>query len=211
MEFSGSAAKAVQRRVDTVKLAPLQLVVSIAFAAACGRTNLADALLDPDAVAGEGPSSRRGGAGNGTGGTVSTGGSGGNGAGVPRTGGGGGVSAGNGGAGQGGAAGSGGMIPVDCGDGIVAPGEACDPGSEPAVPALELRQGTWRMPVLPVVGSQQPASQSLPEPPPDPPGSFEPPQPETKSAAPAPMAAAARHSRHIETLSYGSRSVRSMR
>ena len=135
-----------------MKLAPLPLVVSIAFAGACGRTDLAELPFDPDAVAGEGNRSRGGSSGSGTGGTVSTGGTtgnGGSGGSVPGTGGG--VSAGNGGAGQGGAAGMGGMAPV-CGDGIVAPGEACDPGSVPAAPALELRQGTWRMPVHPIVG-----------------------------------------------------------
>jgi cysteine-rich repeat protein len=41
-----------------------------------------------------------------------------------------------------------------CGDGIVEPGEACEPGSEPAAPALEIRQGNWRMSVRPLVGSE---------------------------------------------------------
>ena len=138
-----------------MRLATLVLVVPIALTAACGRSELADPFFDADAVGGEGASSRGGSAGNGAGGTVSRGGttgSGGSRGGVPGTGGAGGVSAGNGGAGPSGAAGSGGMVPADCGDGIVAPGEACDPGSEPAAPALELRQGTWRMPVLPIVG-----------------------------------------------------------
>jgi hypothetical protein len=145
----------VQRRVETVNLAPRLLVVSIAFAAACGRTNLADLLVDPDATAGEGGSSQ-GGASNDAGaarGGISGAPSGG----VPATGGsagltgngGGGQNGTAGGGGQSGTAGSGGMT---CGDGIVAPHEACDPGSQPVAPAFELRQGTFRTPVLPIVG-----------------------------------------------------------
>jgi cysteine-rich repeat protein len=57
-------------------------------------------------------------------------------------------------AGQGGVgpAGAGGMPPVECGNGEVDPGEACDPGDDPAPPALEMRQGALRAEVLPVVG-----------------------------------------------------------
>jgi cysteine-rich repeat protein len=147
-----------------VKVAPLALFVSLGFAAACGRTELA--LFEPDANAGEGEggSSRGGAAGTGTGGAFSAGGANGRGGSVSGTagdGGGtggesagtGGESAGTGGAGRIGAAGIGGMVPSVCGDGIVAPGEACDTGSESTTPALELRQGTWRMPVLPVVAA----------------------------------------------------------
>jgi cysteine-rich repeat protein len=134
---------------------PLPLVLSIAFAAACGRTDPADLLLDPDANAGEGGSARGGSAGNATGGATSgASGIGGH----PATGGGagvaagnGGMSAGNGGVGRGGSSGSGGKAPI-CGDGIVETGEACDPGSEPSPPALEVRQGARRMPVRPLVG-----------------------------------------------------------
>jgi cysteine-rich repeat protein len=62
------------------------------------------------------------------------------------------MSAGSGGGGQAGLSGGGGMAPV-CGNGIVEPGEACEPGLEPTPPStIELRQGTWRMPVQPLVG-----------------------------------------------------------
>lgn len=60
------------------------------------------------------------------------------------------MSAGSGGGGRGGA-GSGGKAPV-CGDGVIDAGEACDPGSEPVAPALELRQGAWSTPLRPLVG-----------------------------------------------------------
>lgn len=56
-------------------------------------------------------------------------------------------------AGQGGMpAGAAGMPPVGCGNGVVDPGEACDPGDDPSPPALELRQGAFRAEVFPVVG-----------------------------------------------------------
>jgi cysteine-rich repeat protein len=144
-----------------VNVAPLRLFISLAFAASCGRTELADPPLDPDAIAGEGGSSLGGSAGTGTGGAFSKGGTPGRGGSAAGTGGGGrvsagtgggGVSAGTGGAGRGGAAGMGGMAPGVCGDGIVAPDEACDTGAESTTPALELRQGTWSMPVRPIVG-----------------------------------------------------------
>jgi cysteine-rich repeat protein len=51
-----------------------------------------------------------------------------------------------------GPAGAAGMPPVACGNGVVEPGESCDPGDEPAPPALELRQGGFRAEVLPIVG-----------------------------------------------------------
>jgi cysteine-rich repeat protein len=125
--------------------------MSIVLAAACGRTDPADWLVDPDAAAGEGGSAR-GGSSNGgmvaTGGAIGGGGIGGT---VSGTGGSGGASAGSGGAGSGGMSGSGGKAP-DCGDGIVGPGEACEPGSELVQPALEIRQGSWRMTVRPIVG-----------------------------------------------------------
>jgi cysteine-rich repeat protein len=132
-----------------VKLAAIPLIVSIGCAAACGRTDPADWLLDVDGDAGDGGSSRGGSSGNGgnaTGGAIVNGGKGG------VVSGGNGGSAGSGGAGRGGTAGSGGKAPNDCGDGIVGPGEACEPGLEAAAPALELRQGTWRVPVRPIVG-----------------------------------------------------------
>jgi cysteine-rich repeat protein len=133
--------------------APLTIGVSLAFFAACGRTHLPDPFLDPDADAdaGEGGSSRGGSAGIGTGGSVSRGGTTASG-GVAGIGGSGGASAGNGGAGRGGTAGMGGMIPDICGDGIVGPSEACEPDTEPSAPALEIRQGTWKVPVYPIVG-----------------------------------------------------------
>lgn len=132
-----------------VKLAPAPLFLGLAFAAACGRTDPADWLVDPDASAGEGGAARGGNAGNGTGGMSGSGG-------TPSAGGRGGVGmggipAGSGGGGRGGISGSGGKAPV-CGDGIIGMGEACDPGSEPAVPALELRQGALKMPIRPLVG-----------------------------------------------------------
>ena len=46
----------------------------------------------------------------------------------------------------------GGKAPA-CEDGVVGPGEACEPGFEPAAPGLEIRQGAWRMPILPIVDS----------------------------------------------------------
>jgi cysteine-rich repeat protein len=143
----------VQRRERIVKRAFGPLVLSIAFAAACGRTNPADWLVDPDMDAGEGGVARGGGAGKGAGGA--TGGVSGVG-GTPATGGRGGAGiggmlAGSGGGGRGGASGSGGKAPV-CGDGIVGMGEACEPGSQPTAPALEIRQGAWRMPIGPLVG-----------------------------------------------------------
>lgn len=131
--------------------APLAFVASIAFFGACGRTDLPDPFLDPDAVAGEGGSSRGGSAGNVTGGTASPGGTTASG-GVAGIGGSKGGSAGNGRAGRGGAAGMGGMLADVCGDGIVGPSEACEPGTAPSAPALEIRQGTWKMPVYPIVG-----------------------------------------------------------
>jgi cysteine-rich repeat protein len=45
------------------------------------------------------------------------------------------------------------MVLGECGDGIVGPGEACEPGSDPAAPAFELRQGDTRVPVRPIVGT----------------------------------------------------------
>jgi hypothetical protein len=134
-----------------VKRTRIPLVVSLAFAAACGRTDV-HLLFDPDAAEGEGKSSRGGSAGNGA--SVGTGGAAASGGGgvVSGTGGTAGVSAGSGGAGRGGSSGSGGKAPV-CGNGIIEPGEACEPGSDPAAPALEIRQGTWRMPVRPIVGT----------------------------------------------------------
>jgi cysteine-rich repeat protein len=137
-----------------VQRASIPLVVSIAFAfaAACGRTDPGDWLLDPNTDAGEGGSSQGGNPGKGgRGAQGGASGSGGMGGVVSGSGGGGGVSAGSGGAGRGGTSGSGGKSP-DCGDGIVGPGEACEPGSEPAGPALEIRQGAWRMSVRPLVG-----------------------------------------------------------
>jgi len=77
-----------------VKVSPLPLFVSLAFAAACGRTELVDPPFDRDGIAGEG----------------------------------------------------------GCGDGIVAPAKACDAGSEPTTPVLELRQGAWSTPVQPIEG-----------------------------------------------------------
>jgi cysteine-rich repeat protein len=65
---------------------------------------------------------------------------------------GGGGAAGSGGTPRGGTSGSGGKAPMDCGNGIVEPGEACEPGSQVSTPALEIRQGTWSMSVQPVVG-----------------------------------------------------------
>jgi cysteine-rich repeat protein len=49
-----------------------------------------------------------------------------------------------------------GMSPLGCGDGVVGPGEACDPGSEPSPSAFELRQGGFRYEVLPIVGPGSP-------------------------------------------------------
>jgi cysteine-rich repeat protein len=139
-----------------VKLAPIPLVVSIAFAAACGRTDPADLFVDSDADAGDGGSARGGSAGHGSGGAPAgaggvggnsvTGGSAGVSAGI------GGMAAGSGGGGRGGAAGSGGKAPV-CGDGIVGTDEACDPGSDPIAPALEIRQGAYRKAIRPLVGA----------------------------------------------------------
>jgi cysteine-rich repeat protein len=123
----------------------------MALALACGRTEPGDLLVDPDMDAGEGGTPRGGSAGSGVGGATAgvsgsggllTGGSGGAGSG--------GIFAGGRG-GRGGDAGSGGKAPV-CGDGILGMGEACDPGSEPVGPALELRQGAFRLPIRPLVG-----------------------------------------------------------
>jgi cysteine-rich repeat protein len=51
-------------------------------------------------------------------------------------------------------AGAAGMAPVECGNGVVELGEACDPGDEPSPPALELRQGDFRAEVQPIVGPE---------------------------------------------------------
>ncbi len=131
----------------------------MALAPACGRSELDGGSFEPDALAGEGGS---GGAAAGGGGQPMAGRGGepavgGGGAGAAGVGGGGAGAAGVGGeavAGSGGAgmAGAGGLAPVQCGDGVLGPGEACEPGSEPALPAFELRQGATRVAVEPIVG-----------------------------------------------------------
>lgn len=110
-----------------MRLAARALVISIALIPACGRTELGDLLLHDEAVADDGGSAQGGSARNA-------------------------AVAGSSNAGQSGASGVGGMVSVECGDGIVGPGEACDPGSDPAAPAFELRQGSTRVRVAPIVG-----------------------------------------------------------
>jgi cysteine-rich repeat protein len=107
---------------------------SVALVMACGRTGLKGDLLDSS-----GPSADAGGGGIGGGGMGGRAGSGGQ----PL-------------AGQAGmsAAGQAGMMPFACGNGVVEPGEPCDPGDRPAPPALELRQGELRAEVAPLVGSE---------------------------------------------------------
>jgi cysteine-rich repeat protein len=129
--------------MDRLRTQTLLLGGSIALAVACGRTGLEGDLVD------SGGASAEGGAGGSFGGAT-----GGSFAGHP---GGGTTFAGNGGqplAGQAGmsAAGAAGMRPFACGNGVLEPGEACDPGGNPAPSALELRQGAFRAEVAPIVG-----------------------------------------------------------
>jgi cysteine-rich repeat protein len=126
-----------------VRTQPLLLAGSTVLAAACGRTGLYGDLVDAEgggALGGMSGAGGRGAAGTGGGG----------GGGVMPFGGSGGQSL----AGQAGmsAAGAAGMRPFACGNGVVEPGEACDPGDSPAPPALELRQGGFRAEVVPLVG-----------------------------------------------------------
>jgi cysteine-rich repeat protein len=129
-----------------------RVAASAAFALACGRSELPGLPLDSGGAPGEGG---RGGAAAGNGGRSFAGGGGapasGNG-GAPISGSGGAPISGSGGAGQSGESGAGGMADVECGNGVLEPGEACEPGSEPPPPAFELRQGELKVPVRPVVG-----------------------------------------------------------
>jgi cysteine-rich repeat protein len=159
------------------------LLVSIALAVACGRTRLGDMLIDDGGAAddddggGDDSGSGRGGRGGSARGGQSTGGANARGGVAGKSGMGGSAAAGRGGrsaggfggqaaaggGGVGGRAGAAGMAGVagiagmagmpNCGNGVVDPGEACDPGAEPPLPALEVRQGTLRRPVQPLVGA----------------------------------------------------------
>jgi cysteine-rich repeat protein len=149
-----------------VRLAPLALVTTLVLVGACGRTTLGSGLLDSNGAdddTGDGSDdgdddgsssggraaggSANGGVGaSGIGGTVS-GGNGGDFSGGSA----GQLTGGSGGASSGGTAGMAGMS-ARCGDGIVGPDEACDPGDNPAPPALELRQGALRVSATPLVG-----------------------------------------------------------
>jgi cysteine-rich repeat protein len=131
-----------------------RVVAATAFMLACGRTELTGLPLD----SGGAPGAGRGGAAQGNGGLAGAPISGSGGApisgsgGAPISGSGGAPISGSGGAGQSGEAGAGGDANVECGNGVLEPGEACEPGPEPAAPAFELRQGALKVPVRPVVG-----------------------------------------------------------
>ncbi len=155
-------------------LALAPLVISLA----CGRSSLDDLLLDASGAGGGGfggssgrgvgasggdgnAPSQGGDAGGSRGGTsgASVGGAsgasvgGGSGVGGAAAGAGGiGGASGASGAGRGAEAGAAGRPDARCGDGSVDPGESCDPGSDPAPFALEIRQGDLRVEVLPLVG-----------------------------------------------------------